>query len=942
MKFNFLYKRPLLNIVIISLITIGFALFLPKANIDNDVSKMIPEDNPSSVAYVENSKIFGTGSVIIIGLKSKKGSILTPENMEIVNNITKEAEHIFSPVIKEAVESSTQENADSELLGDFDTPATTTQGSDEIDVLGDFDTNDTATPVDANKSMGTNTAPQALQNVQFTQDRNGVIISWDAINDSSAKKIVVSRWKISRKEIETLKKNEKQIHIGNLNFDETYNFELHTVNAAGVKSKAYRKKFYIALPSKYPLVKKIMSITNTDFLEGTAEGIVISPLIDIEKNGVPRTQAEFDIVRNKLASWDMYDLNLLSKNEESTAIYVMLADNTKVKHHEMVYNQIEKIIKTYNHDNLEINISGLPAITLLIGTLMISDLAVLIPFVVLAIMMILLVSFKKISGVILPLTGVLISTIWAVGLMVISGKRIDLIGTSIPVILIAVGSAYGIHIITHYYEEMKKAGNVSNEEHKKILMDIVNTVAPPVFFASLTTIAGFLSFMTSPMETLRNFGLYTSIGIFAAIVVAIIFIPSVLLIKHSNFKKKEIVVVSDKPDFITKLMLGVYHGLLKRRYIIIIVTVLVVGFSMYYITKIKIDSQLIKYFKNDSSVTASDRFLNESFAGTHMLDVTIKGVNPGDLAEPQILSSMDKLSEMLQENYLQIKKIMGYHDFIKKLNEVMHYDSKNPKDFYEIPLDPVKYNLENQSDLKGLITQYLLLYSGDLKEYAGVDTLSPNIAKMTLVMTTSDPYFIRSVIKDIKSFSKINFPANYTISVSGGSDITNALNDIVVNSQIYSLLLSFILVFSIIAFSHKSIYAGLIGIIPLSVSVIFNFGLMGLLDIPLNMGTALIASIAVGIGVDYTIHFLSSYKEQRMKSDNLEIVTTKALLTSGKAIVFNASAVGLGFAVMLFSSFVPLIHLGILASLVMVTSSLGALMLLPVILNIFDPKFLRK
>jgi hypothetical protein len=180
------------------------------------------------------------------------------------------------------------------------------------------------------------------------------------------------------------------------------------------------------------------------------------------------------------------------------------------------------------------------------------------------------------------------------------------------------------------------------------------------------------------------------------------------------------------------------------------------------------------------------------------------------------------------------------------------------------------------------------------------------------------------------------------MTVTGNATMALEANNLIVNSQTKSIMISFIIVFLIVALSFRSVIAGLYGIIPLAFSLIVNFGLMGHLGIRLDVGTAMVASIAIGIGVDYTIHFLYSYHAERMKEDNLHLVTQRTLTTTGKAIIFNAISVAAGFLVLLFSNFYPLIYLGFLIAVTMFTSSLASLTILPVLLNIFKPKFISK
>ncbi|MCG8570394.1 MAG: MMPL family transporter, partial [Spirochaetes bacterium] len=673
--------------------------------------------------------------------------------------------------------------------------------------------------------------------------------------------------------------------------------------------------------------------------------------------------------------------------DKETTIESSIPRKIKTHEHEVAYHAIMQVLDQYKNNDLEFYVSGLPAVTVVVGDYMIKDMIVLIPFVVALVLLILFFSFKRLGGVILPTLTVVVSTTWAIGTMVILGKNITIVSTCIPVILIAVGSAYGIHIITHYYEEIvdKGTGKISEQEHRQIVFHVLSTVGKPVFLAALTTSVGFLALITSPIIPLKDFGIFTALGVFTALFVAVVLIPSILLLRHKALKSSG-EKMTGETSFMTKMMLGVYHFLAKRQYRILVLSVFLIGLSIYGITKIKIDSQIIKYFKPDSTIRIADVFLNEYFAGTNILEVKIKGENDGDLAHPKILKQMDNLADYLESKYSEIGKVIGFHDMIKRMNQVMH----NPEGFEdeavvltekefvkilnrslahaealnltadefvqlinkefnyqgaqynEIPYHPQKYDLADQDELKSLIAQYLLLYSGSLDSYAGTDIMEPDRARMTILMHSSNAELTTNIINDIKKFEKEHFPAGYSAEITGGAELQLALNNLVVSSQVYSLLLSLLVVFIIITLSFKSFVAGFIGVTPLSISILLNFGFMGIFGIELNIATAMIASIAIGVGVDYTIHFLSAYHHQRKKTADLEVVTKNTMITSGKAIIFNATSVGLGFAVLIFSNFSPLIDTGILTAIIMATSSIGAMTLLPTLLNIFKPKFLTK
>jgi predicted RND superfamily exporter protein len=168
-----------------------------------------------------------------------------------------------------------------------------------------------------------------------------------------------------------------------------------------------------------------------------------------------------------------------------------------------------------------------------------------------------------------------------------------------------------------------------------------------------------------------------------------------------------------------------------------------------------------------------------------------------------------------------------------------------------------------------------------------------------------------------------------------------SLNRLVVQSQLVSVATSLFLVFLIIALSNRSLIAGLIGIIPLSISILINFAVMGFLGIKLNIGTSMVASVSVGIGIDYTIHYIESYKREYRASGGRGDYLRRAFASSGKAIIINAVSVGAGFAVLLLSRFVMLEDLGLLIALTMGTSAFVSLTVIPVLLLVFKPKFIE-
>ena len=261
--------------------------------------------------------------------------------------------------------------------------------------------------------------------------------------------------------------------------------------------------------------------------------------------------------------------------------------------------------------------------------------------------------------------------------------------------------------------------------------------------------------------------------------------------------------------------------------------------------------------------------------------------------------------------------------------------------YYEIPTDPQKYGKETQGELSMLIQNYLLLMGGNVQDFID-DIHTPATLKVNIQLRTVGQHDSEQALQAIMAYVKANFPKDISVEANGSMFIEQSLNTLVVQSQLISVAVSFGIVFLILAIYYRSIIAGIIGIIPLMISVALNFGFMGIVGIKLNIGTAMVASFAIGIGIDYTIHYLAAYHHEYTKRRDDRNFLIHTFYGSGKAILFNAVSVGAGFAVLMLSKFNMLSELGLLIALVMATSSFASLTVLPTILSIVKPRFITK
>ncbi|PRX26639.1 hypothetical protein BX659_1193 [Orenia metallireducens] len=852
-------------------------------------------------------------------------------------------------------------------------------------------------------------------------------------------------------EVDIFLPNDHPSRVANRRMEDIYGGSETMVIAIDAKKSTILDKDNIKLISELTdklenikNVNDVKSLSNADYIDGTAEGLEVAPLA----KEIPKNSQEISEIKRKLISWDIYKGNLYTNDFKASQIMIKLKAGVDIKAKEDVYFKIKDILKGYKQDDLKFYIAGSPAVTVLLGENMQSDLKRLIPFVILVVLISLYLSFRNLGGVVLPIMTVLISTVWALGIMAIFGINLTMVSTVIPVLLIAVGSAYGIHIISHYYDEIRSSkGELSPQENKEIVLEVVTKVGKPVALAGITTIVGFGSLATSRIMPIKYFGIFTAIGVATALIVAITLIPAILIVRNKELKYQD---KDDKQEgLLNRILMGLYQYFSKRRIRVLAFTLVIIILSIIGMSKVVTDSILVEMFKKKTEIRQADKFANDNLNGTNILNVLIEGNQRGALTDPDILKKMDQLGIYLKDNFTAVGKVTSFADFVKRMNKVMHYpaetSSQKKKTTYkqdssfeentssfsqettssfgensdsfseettsnfgedtsnssvkqnsaevkikgpsteklsekelallfnqallkakelnltaeefvelinkklnyqgeaynEIPYDLDKYNKSSKEQLSQLINGYLLMYSGSLDDLINYQ-LDPSKARMMVQIKTASNITTKTIEEGVDQYVEKNFPKGYEVTVAGTADMSLAVNNLIVSSQIRSIIVSLLIVFIIVALSYRSFVAGIFGIIPLAISLLVNFGLMGFLGIKLDIGTAMVASIAIGIGVDYTIHFLSTYEDERRETDDLEVVTKNTLFTSGKAIVFNAVSVATGFAVLLFSNFNPLVNLGLLVSITMFSSSVASMTVLPILLNLIKPKFISK
>ncbi|MDO9155156.1 MAG: efflux RND transporter permease subunit [Paludibacter sp.] len=643
-------------------------------------------------------------------------------------------------------------------------------------------------------------------------------------------------------------------------------------------------------------ISTVTSLTNVIDIKNADGGIEIGKLVD--EYNLPDTKQGLDSLKAYLFSKEMYKGTVVSADGTATLImFTFLHDCDK----QAVAKDVKNKVASLNLPE-KLYFGGLPMMMNDISDLIMADIIWLLPIVFLLIAIVLLISFRSVKGVVLPLLVAGISVIWTLGIMVLAGYELTMISNEIPIILLAVGSAYTIHVIN-------RINQTFHNNRRKAIIQALSYIALPVFLAAVTTAIGFISFIFgSYLTIIRDFGLFTSIGVAISFILSITFVPAIVSVFSVYKNKNEKDLTSARESKLTRYVLQPLVNLLFKhpKYIMEFWSVLIL-LSIGGMFFIKTSVNMADYFKKDNATRVSEGIMQKKFGGSLPVFVSFKG----DIQSPQVLKMMIKTEDYMKK-FPAISTTQSVADLVIEMNGVMGEGKLIPNE--KAKIEQLWFLLDGQDIMSQLVTENLdqgIIQS----KFASVDSKS---------MEDFDKY--------MNDFVAQNSTDKCKIEVTGMPTVYNQLNKSLLKSQVSSLILAISLVLVIVGLMLRSFSKGVYATIPIIATIAVLFGFMGVFGIPLDIATVLVASIALGIGIDYSIHVITHFNHALKEKGDIDLALEDTILISGKAVIINVISVSAGFLVLLFSQIVPLQNFGLLVTISMFGSGFGSLTLLPVIL----------
>ena len=650
----------------------------------------------------------------------------------------------------------------------------------------------------------------------------------------------------------------------------------------------------------------VVSLYTADNIIGTEYDLDVTSFY----TDVPESMDELRKLRQDVRDNEMIYRRVVSEDE--TVALIIAGMDSDVFTQEF-YLDIMEFAHAYGEDSNVIYVAGRPIVEGTMALLGPEDMKRMVPVVLIVIALVLYLLLRSVRAAGFTLIGVFVSTIYAFGMMATLDVPIYSVTTMIPVMLIAIGVAYGIYFFNHLNQFARKNPGASRIDGLK---HTVGILWKPLSMAAFTTMIGFLSLLSSQVYPIKYFGVFTAFGILTAFVLALVFLPAAVLLFGHRIPKTKNAAKDQQSTILNRMTDWLLAGKKKVFIITAVILVLAVG----GITRVWINSSFLDNFEKDSDIVLTDAFVNSKFGGTSSLNVILEGDHEDVFKMPETLELIDR---MQTETMLlaEVGNSFSLSDYLKRMNKVMNADDEA---YFRIP------------ESREMVAQYLLLYemSGDPENLNKVVNYYYDHTNVTFQLKGDDSKTIKAALDVIRQFEDELAVKGVSINYAGSGYKALVFTSLILEGQVMSIAISLILVLIILSVMFRSIRAGLIGAVPITITALISFGVMGLLNIPLSTTTALLSSIAIGIGIDYAIHFLQHYRMNLSGSTSQLQALYKTMGQTGKAILFNAIVVISGFLVLLFSVFPPNRTLGALVSMNMFTSLVGTLSVMMILIYI--------
>lgn len=677
----------------------------------------------------------------------------------------------------------------------------------------------------------------------------------------------------------------------------------------------------------------IKSLATENNIVGSQGGMEIEPFLE----PIPASLTEARAIKNAVMKFPLYVGSLVAEDGSGTLIVAELIDETLAQ---QTYRDLLKLVaRAPLGPDDELHIAGEGALTGYFGDYIDADASRLNPICALLIAVLCYIAFRTLRAIFIPYFVVLATVAGALGLMAAFDVAFFIITNALPVILIGIAVADSIHILTEYYALAAARPNASSRE---LSVAAMTSIWRAITLTSLTTMAGFVGLAVATiMPPMMYFGLFALIGVGIAWLFSLTAVPALLCLlkpQSSDAYRTAATATSalnaqanlrpNQLDIFGKSVQSLGSVVIRFPVFFVACATSVAIAGFHGASKIYVDETITRAFDPSEPIIIANDTINASFDGTYFFDIMIETKENEALFKPENLQKMEQLQQFL-ERHPNVKGTSSIVDYLKQMHRAMNADAP---EYYRLP------------DQEELIAQYFFLYSTsagptDFEEEVDYDYRLANIR----VNLMRDQFtYVKPVMEDLHQYIQTHFPGDaIKAHPTGRTNVNYHWMKQLGDSHFISVAVTLCLVFLMAAVSFRSLVAGLFCLAPVAVTVLGIYAYMGYSGLWLSINSSMFASIAIGLGVDFSIHTVERI-QTAVRSAGL--VSDEALLsvyrTTGRALLFNFLALAIGFGTVSFSKVVILQEFGSSIALSMTISFFASLTLLPALAKKIQPKFL--
>ncbi len=629
-------------------------------------------------------------------------------------------------------------------------------------------------------------------------------------------------------------------------------------------------------------------------------------------------------VRKRALRHEMLTETLLAKDCATTIIVVELVPNISPEEKGPILNDIANQATEIAGTDASIYFSGSPFVEFEINHLTQKDDFVFTICTIILVFVLSLIFLRKVSLAALCVLNVLIVVVWSVGLFEKTGNQFNMMTVVMPPVLLAIAVADAIHILTHFMYNVEVLGKPRYEA----AVETTKRMWWPCLFTSLTTGVGFLSFLTALIVPVRVLGQYTFYGVLIAFLITMLLLPAIMVVVPEKWLVHLPGHDSRIPKIdMTRMLLAIGRFTIAHYKLVTVLGILILIVAGVGITRMRYETNFANFLKESNRTKQGIRFIEKNFSGTVPVVLLIRANSPDkDFSHPESIKMLEKVQSDIKTKFSEFyTSFFSVSDYLKEINRAFNGDQDS---FYTIP--------ESQGDI---IDYYELSEADDIRRLITDDYMEARISFYSYLGPMNRAKILQNYMAT--QVQKM-LGTDYTFHATGTTNLYSVMDENLRISQSRSFSSAFAVILLMMFFVCRNVKLTFMSMLPNLFPIICTFGLMGYLDIPLDVSTMLIASVTIGIAVDDTIHFVVWFRRNQDMGMRLEDALLKTYEDTGQPIVVTSIILSTCFFVFTAGSVQPVEDFGMLAGLAMVFAVIGDLFVLPVLILIFKPGEARK